>query len=84
MKTQRLRTSALLPTNKDKTAQHHEKACVCIRPDLRQARNLPPHQRLPDWLSSMGLIRAEIASRARKIRERTVPMGQAMAWAMSS
>ena len=42
------------------------------------------HQRLPDWFSSMGLTLAEIASRARKIRERTVPIGQFITSAISS
>ena len=44
----------------------------------------PPHQRLPDWFSSRGLTFAEIASRARKIRERTVPIGQFITSAISS
>jgi hypothetical protein len=42
------------------------------------------YQRLPDWLSSRGLTFAEMASRARKIRERTVPIGQFMTSAISS
>ena len=42
------------------------------------------HHRLPLWRSSKGLTLAEIASRARKIRERTVPIGQFMAAAISS
>ncbi len=50
---------------------------------LRTAR-IPCYQRLPVWRSSIGLTRAEIASRARKMRERTVPIGQAMACAISS
>jgi hypothetical protein len=39
---------------------------------------------LPERFSSKGLTRADIASRARKIRDRTVPMGQFMAAAISS
>ena len=35
-------------------------------------------------LSSKGFISWSIASRARKMRERTVPIGQSMRWAMSS
>jgi len=46
--------------------------------------HLLTYQRLPDWLSSSGLTLAEMASRARKIRERTVPMGQSMTSAISS
>ena len=46
--------------------------------------SVTPYQRLPDCLSSKGLTRCEMASRARKIRERTVPMGQSMAAAISS
>jgi hypothetical protein len=46
--------------------------------------HLLTYQRLPDWLSSSGLTLAEMASRARKIRERTVPIGQSMTSAISS
>ena len=46
--------------------------------------HLLTYQRLPDWLSSKGLTLAEIASRARKIRDRTVPIGQLMTSAISS
>jgi hypothetical protein len=42
------------------------------------------YQRLPAWLSSSGLTLADMASRARKIRERTVPMGQFMTTEISS
>src|SRR5690606_10644438 len=35
-------------------------------------------------LSSKGFISWSIASRARKMRERTVPIGQSMRWAISS
>ena len=42
------------------------------------------YQRLPDWFSSMGLTFADIASRARKILERTVPIGQFITSAISS
>jgi len=46
--------------------------------------HLLTYQRLPDWLSSSGLTLAEMASRARNMRERTVPMGQSMTSAISS
>jgi radical SAM superfamily enzyme len=42
------------------------------------------YQRLPLWFSSKGLTFCEIASRALKIRERTVPIGQFMASDISS
>jgi hypothetical protein len=42
------------------------------------------YQRLPLWFSSKGLTFWEIASRALKIRDRTVPMGQSMASEISS
>lgn len=42
------------------------------------------HHRFPDWFSSNGLIRSEMASRALKIRDRTVPIGQFMASDISS
>ena len=54
-------------------------------PSLRTALFISvPHHRLPDWFSSRGRTFAEMASRARKIRDRTVPMGQSMAVAISS
>ena len=53
--------------------------CVCVG-----SFHSPAYQRLPDWLSSKGLTLAEIASRARKIRDRTVPIGQFMTSAISS
>jgi hypothetical protein len=45
---------------------------------------ITPYQRLLVCLSSKGLILAEMASRARKIRDRTVPMGQSIATEISS
>jgi hypothetical protein len=42
------------------------------------------HHRSPSRVSSSGRSRAAIASRALKIRERTVPIGQFMSWAISS
>ena len=60
---------------------------------VSQFRNLLPvdhclvhvaYHRLPDWFSSNGLTLAETASRARKMRERTVPIGQFMVAAISS
>ena len=54
--------------------------------DDHRYRFLPIHlyQRLPVWWLSKGLTLAEIASRARKIRERTVPIGQFITAAISS
>ena len=46
--------------------------------------NTGAYQRLPPCLSSMGLMRADMASLARKIRDLTVPIGQAIVDAMSS
>ena len=42
------------------------------------------YQRLPVCLSNRGFTLADMASRARNIRERTVPIGQAMVKAISS
>ncbi len=55
----------------------------CGRNQERPPKNLT-HHRLPDWFSSNGRTRADIASRARKIRDRTVPMGHSIAVAISS
>lgn len=69
---------------------------ICRQLAIHQCRNrlvgcttisfhlLVPHQRFPDCRSSKGLTLAEMASRARNIRERTVPIGQSMASAISS
>ena len=46
--------------------------------------NTGAYQRLPPCLSSMGLMRADMASLALKIRDLTVPIGQAIVDAMSS
>ena len=43
-----------------------------------------PHQRSPSRVSSSGRSRVAIASRARKIRDRTVPIGQFISSAISS
>ncbi len=43
-----------------------------------------PHGQITRLTQSSGLTLAEIASRARKIRERTVPIGQFMTSAISS
>ena len=48
------------------------------------AVRLQPYQRVPSRVSSKGRSRAAMASRARKMRERTVPMGQFMTSAISS
>ena len=46
--------------------------------------NTGAYQRLPPCLSNMGLMRADMASLALKIRDLTVPIGQAIVDAMSS
>ncbi len=57
---------------------------LCLVHHITSPHPAGAYQRLPDWFSSMGLTLAEIASRARKIRERTVPIGQFITSAISS
>jgi hypothetical protein len=62
-------------------SRHHPPAVrqLAQRPDHERQFVCPsfsPYQRLPVCDSSKGFTLTEIASRARKIRERTVPMGQ--------
>ena len=57
-----------------------------LKCDLCSGREIhqQTYQRLPVWFSSKGLTFCEIASRALKMRERTVPIGQLMTAEISS
>lgn len=59
-------------------------SCACSVEEVSVICAIPSYQRLPVCLSNRGFTLAEMASRARKIRDRTVPIGQAMVKAISS
>ena len=66
------------------TAGFNRLLCRLLWPASARGYFRTHYQRLPDWFSSKGLILEEIASRALKMRERTVPIGQFMTSEISS